>query len=177
MITVYFDTSVWMGIYDPLDGRTGQKEIELAIKKLIELHRIGKIQLVTSRQVEAELQQLLSDPSRASKAQNALTLVEGLNLRKLHRTPADLDKMILDEARLDQKPNLPDFPAKESDRDIAEYLTANRIMFFVSLDDRHFISKKTEIEQRLGLDNTQVVTPQDLVKARFTSLDKIWEKL
>ncbi len=154
-----------MGLYDSSVERTDQKEIELAVKTLVESHRTGNIEIVTSLQVEDELRKLLSDPSRLTKAQNALCLIEELRLPKLPRTPADLGKARLDEARLDQKPNFPNFPQKESDRDIAEYLTANQIAFFVSLDKRHFINEKKEIEQRLRLDHTQVVTPPALVKA------------
>ena len=110
LITAYFDTSVWMGLYYFSVERTDQKAIELAVKTLVESHRTGNIEIVTSLQVEDELRKLLSDPSRLTKAQNALRLIEELRLRKLPRTPADLGKARLDEARLDQKPNFPNFP-------------------------------------------------------------------
>ncbi len=153
-----------MGPFDSQESRPNQKEIESAIRELIDMHRSGKIELVISRMVKEELNNLLNDPTRASKAKNALMIIQELSLRKLPRTPADIGKATIGEARIGQECKFTDLPKKPSDRDIAEYLTANHVKFFVVIDDRHFIDAKTQIEQRLQPEGTRMVTPQELVK-------------
>ena len=164
---VYCDTSVWMGLFDALSERRNQQEIESAIRTLLDLHRQGKIELVSSRQVKAELTNLLTDPTRAEKAKKALETLANLNLRELPRTPADLGKAVLGEMRLNQSPQFTDIPSKPSDRDVVEYLTANGVAFFVSLDERHFLRNKWQIEERLNTEKSKVVSPQELVKVLF----------
>jgi len=153
-----------MGLFDSPDSRPNQKEIESAISELIDQHRGGRIELVISRMVKEELDNLLNDPTRASKAKSALKIIQDLSLRGLPRTPADIGKATIGEARIGQECKFTDLPKKPSDRDIAEHLTTNHVTFFVIIDDHHFIDAKTQIEQRLEPEGTRIVTPQELVK-------------
>jgi hypothetical protein len=154
-----------MALYDPESDRKDQPEIVAAIKTLIAMHRNQKMELVTSRQVKKELVDNMNFPEKAEKAHKALETITTLNLRELPRTPADIGKTIIGEMRLGQERKFNGFPENAADREIAEYLTANGVSFFVSLD-KHFIrrTRRSQLKNRLASEGTQVLTPPELVR-------------
>lgn len=154
---VYFDTSVWISPYDDWRDET----TVLAVQRIIEAHKDRRIQLCTSRQVIKELQELLKNPDKSSKAQRALTALTSLNLLSLPYTPGIFGKAVFGEAIFDQETKFSDSSLKEPDREIAEFITANNVDFFASVDSDFFNIKK-DIESRLQREHTSVVTPDQL---------------
>jgi predicted nucleic acid-binding protein len=162
MITVYFDTSVWLAPYDELTE--ARKEQVPAIELLINKHKHEEIVLYTSRQVITELQDLLKNPEKAQKASKALERIESLHLKQLPFTIAIYGKAVYGEARYGQRPKFNEISIKEKDKLIAEFMTANNLDYFVSVDKEDFLGRKSEIEALLAREHTTVLEPQDLLR-------------
>ena len=158
---VYFDTSVWLAPYDELTEP--RKEQILAIDQLIDKHKSGEIVLHTSRQVMNELRGLLENSEKLEKASKALARVESLHLVKLPFTIAVLGKAVFGEARYGQEAKFDEISLKEKDQLIAEFMTANNLDYFISLDN-DFLSRKAEIEALLAREQTTVLEPQGLLR-------------
>lgn len=160
----YLDTSVWMAPYDDSNSRNNQPDIVRAIKRIVECHESGKIELVTSRQVMSELENHLSDSRTCNKASQALQVIRNLGLRQLPRAPADYGKAFYGEAQYNVGPKFQDAPKDEADREVMEYLTENGVDFYVSLDFEHILreSAKRELDPRLA-ERCRIVTPQQLI--------------
>jgi predicted nucleic acid-binding protein len=160
---VYFDTSVWMAPYDELsEPRKAQVP---AIEQLVNKHKSNEIVLHTSRQVINELQDLLRNPEKAEKASKALQMLEPLHLTQLPFVVAVYNHpfTMYGEARYDQRPKFDETSLKEKDKLIAEFMTANNLDYFVSVDE-DFLKRKAEIEALLAREHTCVLEPQDLLK-------------
>lgn len=167
---VYFDTSVWLASYDKMSPP--RQEQVPAISPLIDMHNSGEIQLVTSRQVTNELQKLSKRLDKVDKATKALELIASLHLGRLPFTPAVWGRLIWGEMRWGQGPNFDDSELKEKDKAIAEFMTANNVDYFVSVDN-DFVKRKLDIEARLQRDHTTVFQPQELLKVlREASLSR-----
>lgn len=69
---------------------------------------------------------------------------------------------VFDEARFDQKPKFDETSLREKDRLIAEFMTANNLDYFVSVD-KDFLKRKGEIEALLAREHTSVLEPQELL--------------
>ena len=67
------------------------------------------------------------------------------------------------EARYDQTPKFDETSLKEKAKVIAEFMTANNLHYFVSVDE-DFLKRKAEIEGLLAREHTSVLEPQDLLK-------------
>lgn len=161
MIAAYFDTSVWLAPYDELtEPRKGQVP---AIELLINKHKYEEIVLYTSRQVIAELRDLLKNPEKAEKASKALERIESLHLKQLPFTIAIYGKALYGEARYGQRPKFNEISIKEKDKLIAEFMTANNLDYFVSVDN-DFLKRKAEIEFLLAREHTTVLEPQELLR-------------
>jgi predicted nucleic acid-binding protein len=157
---VYFDTSVWMAPYDRL---TEPRKVQIpAIEQLINKHNANEIVLCTSRQVMNELRDLLKKPGKAEKASNALRSLELLHLTQLPFTVAVHGKAFYDEARYGQEPKFNETSLSEKDKLIAEFMTANSLDYFVSVDE-DFLKRRTEIEALLAREHTSVLQPQELL--------------
>lgn len=169
--TAYFDTSVWLAPYDSSHARSNQAEVVVSIERICDCHKERALRLVTSSKVLDELRNQLSNPEKRDKAIRALKHIDELKTDRLPRTPADLDKLVLDEGRLDVAPKFRDIPKHEPDRDVIEYATENKLDFFVSLDERHILNEDTkrELESRLSSDETKVVTPQELAGMLYSN--------
>jgi predicted nucleic acid-binding protein len=158
---VYFDTSVWLAPYDEL---TEPRKAQIpAIDQLINMHNSGQIALQTSRQVMNELRDLLQNPEKSEKASKALATVEPLHLVPLPFTIAVYGGAVYDEARYGQAPKFDEISLKEKDKLIAEFMTANNLDYFVSVDN-HFLNRKSEIEALLAREQTAVLEPQELLR-------------
>jgi predicted nucleic acid-binding protein len=159
---VYFDTSVWLAPYDELTEP--RKEQVPAIEQLINKHRCDEIVLYTSRQVINELRDLLKNPEKAEKASEALERIESLHLKQLPFTIAIYGKAVYGEARYGQRPKFDQISIKEKDKLIAEFMTANNLDYFVSVDEEDFLKRKPEIEALLAREHTTVLEPQELLR-------------
>jgi predicted nucleic acid-binding protein len=166
---VYFDTSVWLAPYDSPCSRLNQDEVVASITRICDHHKRGALQLVTSTKVLEEMSKQLSNPEKRDKASRALKRIDELQIDRLPRAPADLGKLVLDEARFDVAPKFRDIPKHDPDKDIIEYATENKLDFFVSLDEKHILNESTkrELESRLRSEGTKVVTPQELAGILF----------
>ena len=158
---VYFDTSVWLAPYDELTEP--RKEQIPAIDQLINKHKSGEIVLETSRQVMNELRELLQNSEKSGKASKALARIEPLHLVPLPFTIAAYGRGVYDEARYGQEPKFDETSLKEKDKLIAEFMTANNLDYFVSVDN-HFLNRKAEIEALLAREQTAVLEPQELLR-------------
>jgi predicted nucleic acid-binding protein len=158
---VYFDTSVWMAPYDEL---TEPRKVQVpAIEQIINKHKSNEIVLQTSRQVMNELRDLLHRPDKAEKARKALEKVEALHLTQLPFTIAEFGRAVFGEALFGQGAKFDEISLKEKDRLIAEFMTANNLDYFVSVDN-DFLSRKLEIEALLAHEHTSVLEPQELLR-------------
>ncbi len=160
MITAYFDTSVWLAPYDELTEP--RKEQVPAIELLINNHMYEEIVLYTSRQVITELQELLKNPEKAQKASKAIERIESLHLKQLPFTIAIYGKAVYGEARYGQRPKFNEMSMKEKDKLVAEFMTANNLDYFVSVD-KDFLGRRSEIEAMLVREHTTVLEPQELL--------------
>jgi predicted nucleic acid-binding protein len=157
---VYFDTSVWMAPYDEL---TEPREVQIpAIEQIINKHKSNEIVLQTSRQVMNELRDLLHRPDKAEKARKALEMVESLYLTQLPFTIAVYGRAVYGEAQYGQGPKFDETSLKEKDKLIAEFMTANNLDYFVSVDS-DFLKRKAEIEALLADEHTRILEPQELL--------------
>jgi len=163
---VYFDTSVWMAPYDELsEPRKAQVP---AIEQLVNKHKSNEIMLHMSRQVMNELLDLLRNPEKAEKAEKAskaLQMLGSLHLTQLPFAVAVYNHpfTMFDEARYDQRSKFDKTSLKGKDKLIAEFMTANNLDYFVSVDE-DFLKRKAEIEALLAREHTSVLEPQDLLK-------------
>ena len=158
---VYLDTSVWLAPYDELTEP--RKEQISAIDQLVNKHRSGEIVLQTSRQVMNELRDLLQNSEKSGKASKALARIESLHLVQLPFTIAVFGRAVFGEARFGQGPKFDEISLKEKDKLIAEFMTANNLDYFVSVDN-DFLNRKAEIEALLAREQTTVLEPQELVR-------------
>jgi predicted nucleic acid-binding protein len=158
---VYFDTSVWLAPYDKMTPP--RQEQVPAISPLIDMHNSGEIQLITSQQVTNELQELSKRHDKVEKASKALEKITSLRLDRLPWTLAIWGRLIWGEMRWGQGPNFDDSELKEKDKAIAEFMTANNVDYFVSVDN-DFLKRKPDIEARLQREHTTVFQPQELLK-------------
>jgi predicted nucleic acid-binding protein len=157
---VYFDTSVWLAPYDEL---TEPRRIQVpAIERLINKHKSNEIVLHTSRQVLNELRDLLQNREKAEKASRALERLGSLHLKQLPFTIAVYGRGVYGEARYGQEPKFDEISLKEKDRLIAEFMTANNLDYFVSVD-KDFLKRKAEIEALLADEHTRILEPQELL--------------
>jgi len=134
-----------------------------AIDQLINMHESGEIVLETSRQVMTELRDLLQNSEKSEKASKALARVEALHLVQLPFTIAVSGRAVCGEARCGQGPKFDEISLKEKDKLVAEFMTANNLDYFVSVDE-DFLKRKAEIEALLAYEHTSVLEPQDLLK-------------
>ena len=161
----YFDTCVWMALYDDPNARENQSEIVTALRRIVECHESGKVEVVTSREVVGELENHLSDARTCNKASQALELMGKLKPQHLPRAPADWGKLIWGEMRWGVALKFRDAPKDEADREVIEYMTENGVDFYVSLDFKHILKKgmKENLELRLEAERSRIVTPQQLI--------------
>jgi predicted nucleic acid-binding protein len=158
---VYFDTSVWLAPYDDLTEP--RKEQVPAIERLINKHKSNEITLHTSRQVMKELRDLLRNSEKAEKASKALERLYTLHLTQLPLSIAVYGRTVYGEARYGQKPKFNEISLREKDKLIAEFMTANNLDYFVSVDN-DFLKRKAEIESLLARERTSVLEPQELLR-------------
>ena len=158
---VYFDTSVWLA---PCDELTEPRKEQIpAIDQLVNKHKSGEIVLQTSRQVMNELRDLLRNSEKSGKASKALARVESLHLVQLPFTIAVFGRAVFGEARFGQGSKFDEISLKEKDKLIAEFMTANNLDYFVSVDN-DFLNRKAEIEALLAREQTAVLEPQELLR-------------
>jgi hypothetical protein len=154
-----------MALYDDPNVRENQSEIVTALRRIVECHESGKVEVVTSREVVGELVNHLLDARKCDKARQALDLMGKLKPQHLPRTPADCGKAICGEARCGVGPKFRDLPRDEEDREVMEYMTENGVDFYVSLDFEHILKEgmKENLESRLEAERSRIVTPQQLI--------------
>src|SRR5207245_5030877 len=93
------------------------------------------IVLCTSRKVEEELQNIISNkPDRKERAGNALKWMNSINPQSLPFRPAMYGEAIYGEAFYGQGYEFDKADLKDQDWQIAEFLTANDVQYFVSVD-------------------------------------------
>ena len=67
------------------------------------------------------------------------------------------------EARYGQGPKFDEISLKEKDKLIAEFMTANNLDYFVSVDN-DFLNRGAEIVALLAREQTAVLEPQELLR-------------
>ena len=142
---------------------SGEKATVKGVERIIEAQKIRMITLCTSPQVIKELQELSKNPEKSAKAQKALAVLTSLNLSSLPFAPAIFGKAVFGEAIFGQEQKFSDSSLREPDKEVAEFMTANNVDFFVSLDS-HFLKIKSDIESRLKREHTSVITPDQASK-------------
>jgi len=105
----------------------------------------------------------LRNSEKAEKASKALERLDTLHLTQLPLTIAVYGGAVYGEARYGQEPKFDEISLKEKDKLIAEFMTANNLDYFVSVDN-DFLKRKTEIEFLLAREHTSVLEPQELVR-------------
>jgi hypothetical protein len=117
--------------------------------------------LSTSRKVEEELQNIISHkPGKKERAENALKWMKSINPQPLPFRPAILGEAIFGEALLGQGYEFDKAHLRNQDWQIAEFLTANGIQYFVSVDTG-FLKR---IKALLKSKGSEAVLPEELIK-------------
>jgi len=76
---------------------------------------------------------------------------------------AVLGRAVCGEARYGQGPKFDEISLKEKDKLIAEFMTANNLDYFVSVDN-DFLNRGAEIVALLAREQTAVLEPQELLR-------------
>ncbi len=130
-------------------------------RRSLKLTRRDQIVLCASRKVEEEFQNIISlKPKKGEKAEIALKWMKSVGPEMLPFRPAIYGEMIYGEAFYGQGYEFDKADLRDQDCQIAEFLTANEVQYFVSVDARFLVRIKGLLRSK----GSSAVFPEDLIQ-------------